>query len=185
MDAVFADTEIRFASYEFPGATVYPSGAIGLAEIRDVDPRATPPEVRTVRGETLFVLAAQRSELDDFATRHGIPVRRRPDVWADLLEPFLDTSFDPDDVRATLDRLRRAGVSPAEVDEIRGRVERAMLAYNIDSMLWEWVHLGLYDLLSAGIGTLVSSAVRETVGDPAGLYAWAMEIADRPGDASS
>lgn len=184
MEVVIAETEIRFANYEFPGATVYPGGTVPVPEIRDIDPRAMPPEVRTVHGETLFLPSACQPELCEFRRRNAIPVRRRPDIWSDLLEPFLDTSFDQEHTRATEQRLERAGLSPAEVIEIRRRVQPVMVAYNFDSMLWEWVHLGLFDLLSAASGSLVPPAVCATLGDPVTLYSWAMHIAERTGDKS-
>ncbi|MFD3701591.1 hypothetical protein ACFWUP_00435 [Nocardia sp. NPDC058658] len=109
-------------------------------------------------------------------------MRADPDIWGDLLEPFLDTSFDDEHQRRTETRLRRAGVSAEEIVEIRGRVERAMLSYNFDSMLWDWTYLGLYDLLSAANGVLARPAARAKLGDPAQFYHWAMRIAVRTGE---
>ena len=50
-----------------------------------------------------------------------------------------------------------------------------MLAYN--SLLWDWVHLGMYDLLSAHLH------IRRTVSEAAfaEFYRWAQEIAQRAG----
>lgn len=178
---VIADTEIRFTDYPFAGASVYPDGVIAVSEIADADPRAIPPQLHTVAGETLFVLAADRPVLDEFCRRNEIAVRRDPDIWGDLLEPFLDTAFDAEVQRTTETRLHRAGLSHAEIVAIRGRVERAMMSYNFDSMLWEWTYLGLYDLLSAANGVLVRPAAQATLGDPAQFYRWAMRIAARTG----
>ncbi len=176
---VIADTEIRFVDYPFVGASVYPDGVIAASAIADADPAAIRPQLRTAAGETLFVHAEHRPALDEFCRRNAIPVHRRLDIWADLLEPFLDTWFDVADQQATEARLHRAGLSPAEITEIRARVERAMMSYNFDSMLWEWVHLDLYDLLAAANGILVRPEARATLGDPAELYRWAIRIADR------
>ncbi|WP_410873300.1 hypothetical protein [Nocardia sp. A7] len=182
MRVVIADTEIRFADYPFAGASVYPDGVIAISEIADADPRALPPQVRTVDGETLFLRAADRPALDEFCRRNGIETHRGPDIWGDLLEPFLDTSFDAEDQRATDTRLHRAGLSQEEIVAIRERVGPAMMSYNFDSMLWEWAHLGLDDLLSAANGVLARPAARATLGDPAQFYSWAMRIAARTGD---
>ncbi|MFC6010256.1 hypothetical protein [Nocardia lasii] len=179
MLVVIADTEIRFRDYPFVGASVHPRGVLALAEIRDADPSATPPEIRTVTEETLFVAAGDGPALEKFCHRNAIPVRRRPDIWADLLEPFLDTSFDLAHQRATEAQLLAAGFPAAEIVEIRRRVERAMVSYNFDSMLWEWVHLGLFDLLSAANGSLARWTARKSLGDAAELYRWAMRIAHR------
>lgn len=167
MDVSFAQDRIHFVSYDFPGATVHPAGVLAATQIRDADWRTAPPEIRTTRGETLFVPATQQAELEQFCHRNNITRKHRPDIWADLLEPFLDTSFDPEHEHATDDRLRQAGLSEDEVADIRRRLTPLMRAYNVDSMLWDWTHLGLYDLLSAALG------------DSATLYTWAMEIAER------
>ncbi|MFD3745473.1 hypothetical protein [Nocardia sp. NPDC058633] len=183
MLVVIADTEIRYVNYPFVGVSVHPDGVVAASEIREVDPRATPPELRTEHGETLFVVASDGSSLDDFCHRDAIAVRRRPDIWGDLLEPFLDTWFDPEHQRATEQRLVRAGLSSAEIVEIRRRVEPAMMSYNFDSMLWDWVYLGLHDLLSAANGVLVRPSAQATLGDPVQLYRWAMRIAAPTGGA--
>ncbi|MTD59052.1 hypothetical protein [Amycolatopsis pithecellobii] len=179
MEVTFAEDYICFRTYPFPGATVHPTGVLPRARIRDADWKAWPPEIRTVTGETLFVPRSQEAELHQFCDRNGIAGHCRPDTWSDLLEPFLDTWFDPDHDRATDERLRQAGVSQEETEEIRERLTPLMKAYNFDSMLWEWVNLNLFDLLSALSGPLVPPGLQATLGDPAVLYVWAMEIADR------
>ncbi|MEV0063470.1 hypothetical protein [Nocardia sp. NPDC050718] len=55
MQVFIAESEIRFTDCPFVGASVYPHGTVAVGQIRDVDPAALPPEVRTVGGETLFV----------------------------------------------------------------------------------------------------------------------------------
>ncbi|MGP4014856.1 hypothetical protein [Saccharopolyspora sp. 5N708] len=179
MEVNFAEDHIRFLRYDFPGATVHPTGTLTPAQIRDADWKTWPPEIRTTLGETLFVPHAQQQALEQFCQRNNIPRKHRPDTWSDLLEPFLDTWFDPEYERATDNRLREAGLSQEEVTEIRQRLTPLMEAYNFDSMLWEWVDLGLFDLLSASTGPLVKPSLQATLGNPAKLYAWAMRIAER------
>lgn len=179
MEVTFAENHVQFANYDFPGATVHPSGVVTAAQIRDADWTTAPPEFRTTSGETLFIPADQRAELERFCHRNGIVRRHRPDIWADLLEPFLDTWFDPEHERATDDRLRQAGLPQEEVAAIRQRIGPLMRAYNFESMLWDWTHLGLFDLLDAVTGPLVKPSVQATLGDPTALYTWAMGIAER------
>lgn len=179
MEVAFAEDRIRFLRYDFRGAAVHPTGVITSAEIRDADWAAAVPEIRTIRGETLFVPRRLRSGLERFCLRNGIARRTRFDVWDDLLEPFLDTRFDPAHERATIARLRDAGFPPHEVTEIRRRLAPLMRAYNFDAMVWEWVSLGLYDLLNAANAPFVDPGVRNGLGDPAAFYGWAMRIADR------
>ncbi|MNP80366.1 hypothetical protein D3C76_1784470 [compost metagenome] len=50
--------------------------------------------------------------------------------------------------------MNEAGLGREEVIELRKSVADVMMAYNFKSMLWEWVHLGLHDLLSAYSGIL-------------------------------
>ncbi|MFD0357652.1 hypothetical protein ACFVHW_28535 [Streptomyces sp. NPDC127110] len=149
-----------------------------MADVRDADPAASPPEVRTVRGETVFLSAQDAAELERFCAGHRIPVRRRPDVWGDLLEPFLDTAFEARHEAETLDRLARNGIGSAEAARIRERVGPLMAAYN--GVHWDWCHLGLADLLDAAGSDLVPEGLRVPPHDRAAFRAWAMEIADRP-----
>ncbi|GGK35216.1 hypothetical protein GCM10011591_03610 [Nocardia camponoti] len=179
MDITFAADEIRFVAYPFVGASVYPAGVLPVADIRDVDVSAWPPEIRTRAGETVFVHGGSRAELAEFCRRNGVVEVYRVDVWADLLEPFLDTQFDATHEDFTLSRLRSVGFSAGEVAEIRARVGPLMESYNFDTMLWEWVHLGLHDLLSALVWSRVSRRARRSLGDPAEVYRWAMAIAER------
>ncbi|WP_173123329.1 hypothetical protein [Kibdelosporangium persicum] len=180
MDVTIADDHIRFLRYEFRGASVHPHGTLTAAQIRGVNWKLAPPEIRTVLGETLFVPAGQRQELEQFCRRNDIAFDRRLDAWGNLLEPFLDTKISDETADATDERLRKAGFDFGEIAEIRLRIAPLMKAYNIDSMLWDWANLGLYDLLRAVSGHLVPAGLPATLGDPAEVYAWAQEIADRP-----
>lgn len=181
MDVEFGVEEIRFAGYEIPSAGVHPDGALTRAAIRDADWGTHPPEVRTMGGETLFVPVARREDLARFCERTGVARVRRFDVWADLLEPFLDTEFSARDQADTIERLWvRAGLSAGEVDRIRADVTRLMTAYNFDSMLWEWAHLGLFDLVSAAAGRLTSPRIIAELGPGDEFYWWAMRLADLP-----
>ncbi|WP_354638423.1 hypothetical protein [Kitasatospora camelliae] len=130
--------------------------ALPVAAIRDADPSAAPPEIRTRAGETVFLAAAQAGRLEEFCRDHGIPLRRRPDVWADLLEVFLDTGFPPEHHAATAARLARLGLDAAATARIRAEV--APLMHRYYAVHWEWHHLGLADLLDA----------HATYGGPAG-----------------
>ncbi|WP_021595225.1 MULTISPECIES: hypothetical protein [Actinomadura] len=179
MEVSFEEDHICFRRYDFRGATVHPSGMVTPARIRDADWKAVRPEIRTTQGETLFVPHDQAADLEAFCHRHGIARRSRPDTWDDLLEPFLDTSFDPEHERATLERLREAGFPPDEVTRIRRRLTPLMLAYNFDAMVWEWTFLGLFDLLTAANAPIVEPGLQNALGDPVTFYDWTMEVAER------
>ncbi|MER7754465.1 hypothetical protein [Kitasatospora sp. NPDC097643] len=144
--------------------------------VRDVDPTAAPPEIRTRAGETVFVSSVHREELEAYCREHRMPVRARYDVWGDLLEPFVDTEFTPARQAATLSRLGRAGLGEARVSDIRAQVGPLMRAYN--GLHWDWCGLGLADLLDAAHADWIPEELRvPPAGQPA-FRAWAMGIAE-------
>ena len=157
------------------GATF--DGTLVTAAIRDADPLAAPPEIRTVSGETLFISATQRADLERFCQAHQIPARKRPDIWGDLLEPFLGAQ--PQLEADALARLHQAGLSAAEIDQIRARVGPLMVAYN--TFYGDWAHLGLADLLDAMTATWLPEDGRSELGEISSFYAWAMGIANGTG----
>lgn len=146
---VFDSDGISFADYPFFPASVFPAGRVAATDIDDIDLLAPPPTVR-VGAELLYVSAVHRDELKEFAETHRIPVASRHDrVWSDILEPFLDTEFDEAFQRRTMRRLHAAGLDASQVEELRVRFAPAMWLYNFAIPRWEWVHLGLFDLLEA------------------------------------
>lgn len=181
LDAEFTADGVQFRDGQ-PALSGMPGdGVVQVSAIRDADPDAIPPQIRTVTGVTLFVSAVHRRQLQRFCHDHQIPLCRRYDVWGDLLEPFLDTDM-PGSEAAALARLVQAGFTTAEITQIRDRVGPLMLAYN--AFHWEWVYLGLYDLLDAASSPSLPPHIadlgrlRADLGEPADFRAWAMKIAD-------
>lgn len=172
----FQDDAIEFRNYQYPPASIYPSGKISTSEIIEIDPGQTPPEVR-IKGEIFFVPATLKEELRRFALEHSIAIVVRVDMWDYLLEPFLDTEFDEDHKERTLRTLEECGVSRNESEEIRRFVADAMIAYNFTSMLWDWTHLGLSDVLDAFRGVLSGRRHRLAPREYEAFYWRAMEIA--------
>ena len=172
----FLPRGIAFDRYPYPGARVHPRGVVPWAAVLEVDPEATPPEVR-IAGETLFVSAELRGRLSWDAAAHALPVVRRVDVWGMLLEPFLDTELDDGLRESTLSALEVNGVGRAEAERIRRHVTFPMLHHN--ARLWEWAHLGLWDLLEAHRNVWVRLVRGLTPGRYRDFYGWAMEIAAR------
>ena len=147
MRVTFDAHGIAFTGYSFRPASVFPNGRLAYSAIRDVDPDAAPPEVRTLEGETLFISSEQAAEFRIMIAETRLTVVQRTDVWHLLLEPFLDTEITPDDQERTMAELRRLGISGSEVAQIRQSATNSMLAYN--GVLWDWVHLGLFDLFAS------------------------------------
>jgi len=145
---VFTDVGVRFPVYPFPPARIPADRTVPWADI-EACALGWPPELWTHQGDVLFVSAVERDALVAAMRERGVPVANRVDIWSFLLDPFLDTEIGPEEEERTLALLERTGVSRAEADMWRARVGSIMYAYNFGTMLWEWVHLGLYDLLSA------------------------------------
>jgi len=131
-----------------------------------------PPAVRTTEGEFIFISATQKDPLRRFAERFHLRQPARVDVWALLLEPFLDTEFDDEHQKATWKRLADSGVPADEVKKIRTLVGNRM--YALGFATWEWVHFGLYDVLSQ-----MRPHTWTTGWTFARFYAYAMELANR------
>ncbi|MHA7967767.1 hypothetical protein ACX93W_27000 [Paenibacillus sp. CAU 1782] len=170
---------IRFLEYPFTAATVYPNGFLPVADIKEILPGQYPPEIRTVGGEVLFVHHPFKSELEQFALQHQIPIVSRVDIWDFILEEFLDTEYSEEMKLGTFAVLNDAGLEREEVVELRQSVAGVMMAYNFGSMLWEWVHLGLYDLLNAYSGVMTGDRYKlepEAFGE---FYWKAMHIANK------
>jgi hypothetical protein len=140
MEVVVEGDALVLVDYPFPGPSRLPARAIS-----EVCVGWAPPALRTIEGEFVFVPAPRVRLLADFATRHGIPFVRREDVWALVLEVFLDTEFGPENDARTLRRLGELGIDREEVERIRGRVRAPMMA--LTAWTWEWVHYGLFDVL--------------------------------------
>jgi hypothetical protein len=152
-------------------------GVLPASAIRDADAGGAPPEIRTWAGGILFVSAEHSQVVAAFCRANEIPVRRRPDVWGDLLEPFLDTEFGPEHQAATLRRLAQIGLDAGDVLQIREKVGPIMRAYN--AVHWDWCHLGLADLLDAATATWIPEELRTGLGELAHLCSWGVDIANR------
>lgn len=179
MKAVFDSSGIHISDYPFPPASIYPYGRINCSAIRDVDPSAGPLEIRTRNGETIFVSAEQAEAFNAWVTKLELPIVRRVDAWHLILESFLDTEFSSDQNERTLVALNQIGISRREVMRIRSSVGSAMLAYN--GLLWDWAHLGLYDVLTATRNRIGWFPFAHRVFGKRynGFYWSAMELADR------
>jgi hypothetical protein len=185
LEVTLADGHVFFPSGHLSRIGGTFDGTLAASAILDADPAAAPPEIRTLSGETLFVSAVQREDLERFCRASQIPIRKRPDIWGDLLEPFVDTKLTPEYEAVTLSRLRQAGLTDTGIGQIRAKVGPLMLAYN--AIHWDWCHLGLADLLDAVTtdslpehlrAGLRVEQTRPELGETANLYAWAMRIAN-------
>ena len=173
------DEGIRFEDYGFAPASVFPEGLAPWREIAEADPDATPPEIRLRCGEVLFASAEHKADLRNGCRAAGVPEVSRVDVWALLLEPYLDTQLGWSHKRATMRKLRDCGIPRRRVWLIRQKVSARMRMYN--TVVLEWIHLGLCDLLDATLGSPYPPWMTgwPQLRDPEAsrFYWWAMDIA--------
>ena len=157
----FFKDSIGFNEYIFSPSTVYSKSGMKkiLAEkIDEIDPQGAPPTLK-IGNELIFISAEHRSELESFAKRNCIAIHTRFDIWDAILEPFIDTEFTPEKVKRNKENLEKYGLGEEHVQKWRERVGEIMIAYNFGTGLWDWVHLGLWDLLIAyqlGIGEKIT-----------------------------
>jgi hypothetical protein len=147
----FFENSIGFRDYDFFPSTVYTRTSmkkIMAGEIDEIDLDAAPPTLK-IDNELVFISAEFRSDLESFAKRNGIEVKSRFDIWDAILEPFIDTEFTAENAERNQENLMKYGLGKDQVAEWRDRVRESMIAYNFGTGLWDWVHLGLWDLLSA------------------------------------
>lgn len=179
LDCIFQQKTIRFENYPFSAASIYPSGSVGRDQIKEIIISHCPPEVRLNTGEILFVSAVYKDTLRDYAIKYDIPIVDRVDIWGWILEPFLDTEFTAEDEEKVYQILVENDIGQAEWEEIRESVGRAMIAYNFLSGLWEWAHLGQFDLLQAYSGILSGEKFKLPEKEFKDIYWMTMELANR------
>lgn len=146
---IFKSNYIQFTSYIFPISTISSKKRLTASEIYEVRLNRFPPEIVTSDFEILFVPASDEGALSEFAQSNNIPITNPHDIWHDINRPFLDTEYTDNDHEASTFNLVCSGFKREEIKQIRLSVQKAMNQYNFGSMLWDWVHLGHWDVLCA------------------------------------
>ena len=144
---------IEIMDYEFFPATVYPSKKILASEIEYINHLGAPPELK-IKNELIFISAQKKDELIEFGKRNNIKMpmdyKDSPfDIWDAILEKFLDTEFPENRNEKIRNELKTYGLDEATVEGWRDRVQNPMVGYNFGTGLWDWVHLGQWDMLQA------------------------------------
>ena len=170
-NAEFLENAIRISGYPFEPSTVYPEKLIRAEDIDAIHPDTCPPTIR-LKNELIFVSGEKVDALKNFADAHALKITARASNWDYITEPFLDTEFDEMQQKATMEVLAKNGISPEETNRLRAAIEGRMYKYNFDTMLWEWVNLGLLDVLLAMRPAMDKNAFRA-------FYWQAMEIEQR------
>jgi hypothetical protein len=171
------EDRIEYFNYPFKCSHVVNNKIVLASDIQEMVENFSPPSIRIKQGEFVFISAADKDSLITFCNSNGIPVVKIVDVWSRILDEFLDTEFSEECLQKSYKQLDICGVSRQECNDLRKEVAARMFAYNYTSCLWEWVYLGLYDLLGASIGKLSGEEHRLNDQDFEKFYFKAMDIA--------
>ncbi|GAB3990911.1 hypothetical protein GCM10028807_19270 [Spirosoma daeguense] len=139
---------LHIPEYPFRPSIACRQNTFFATDITNIDVSAAPPTLR-VNNELIFVSAKHKDELLQFAELHQIPVVKRDDIWDGLLEPFLDTEYSDETHERIVRWLATYSLTEELIASIRDEVGAQMYKYNFSTMLWEWVHLGAFDVLCA------------------------------------
>lgn len=165
----FTSDTLEFNDYPFEPSIAFRKKKFTPSEIESVDFSSHPPAVK-IGNELLFVSSSLKGDLMTFVKQNNIKIIERPDIWSWILEPFLDTIFSDENNQFLSLKLSQHGFSEAFIFSLREEIEIQMLRYNFDTMLWEWIHLGLKDVLCAMRVKYDKTKFKE-------FYSKAMEIA--------
>jgi len=170
---------IEFINYPFRPASIFPSGIIKACEIQEIITNFLPPAIRIKNDELIMIPRGQIpvEELLEFGERNKVNLVSRVDVWSLILEEFLDTELGTDNEERVFQILEEQGISRGHCRALRQRLAEIMFSYNFDSCLWEWCHLGLYDLLNACSGNLIKRKFLMPEKEFQGFYFEVMKIA--------
>jgi len=155
----FKNKSIEIRDYEFYPASIYPHGTIQAEDILEIDLEQTPPVIR-LENELIFISAEKLDNLQAFIKKHKVNQVERYDIWGGILDPSLDTERDFGDRRDILNNLEDLGIGVYEVEELRERLLRFMINYNFNTGLWEYLHLGHWDLLLAHLIWLENKSIK-------------------------
>jgi hypothetical protein len=181
IDCQIYNNYIDFTKYPFKCSLAYKNGIINASDIVEAVECFFPPVIRTISNELIMIpYLEEKSDMKPFllfCERNNIAVNKRIDIWGMILDPFLDTEHSKKYIEATYDTLDKYGITRIECDEIRREVNDRMFAYNFESCLWAWCHLGLYDVLNASCGILSGEKHRLSDNDFEKFYSKAISIA--------
>ena len=168
---------IEIIKYPFKCSHVCKNRIITTNYIIEVAKSFLPPVIRTIANELIFISAEMKTPLLDFCMKNNLPVVSRLDIWSAILDPFLDTEHSDKYKKRSINLLNDYGITVSICDDLRKEVARRMIAYNFESCLWEWGHLGFFDVLCASCGILSGEKYRLPDDKFSEFYFRSMEIA--------
>jgi len=147
-DSEILTATIKIKNYPFKPSIVYPNRIIHASEIDSISWESHPPLIR-INDECIIVSREYSDELKHFCIHNNIKTFKANSNWEWILEPYLDTEYTEETNTRLNKLLSENGISNEEVMNLRKEVKEQMLIYNFDTMLWEWISLGLADVLAA------------------------------------
>jgi len=144
---IYNTSSLEFSNYPFEPSIAFEKPNIGAEIICSVSLDRRP--AIQVGDELIFISREDKEHLRQFTTVNDIRIIERSWVWNWIVEPFLDTEFTKEDQLRLDGLLLNYGLDGKKVEALKEEVKEQMLKYNFDTMLWEWVDLDLFDLLSA------------------------------------
>ncbi len=175
MQLITGEDYIEIENYPFRVSSIGHGGRIPIADITEVLPDRSPPEMVIRGNEVIFLDVQHQEELLAWSRTCSVPISQRLDLWAMINEPFLDTIHPSTQVEQVKQILISNQIKEVEIEGIRGKVGETLLIYN--TVLWEWHHLGHYDVL-------LSRKKYSLQGLRESFYWWTMKIALRNLDSS-
>ncbi len=94
--------------------------------------------------EVIFVKGVEKEGVIRFCARNHIPILNTPDLWEIINSPFLDTSFEPEEIAGQERVLAENGISKTQLQAIRRKIKYTMWQ---NFFAWEWAYLGQFDYL--------------------------------------
>lgn len=138
------DDVLSFEEYPFKLPDV--GHGIRLGDIEEVHLDRRPIELWLKSGDIAFFPDRQAHLLYEIHRGRSLPITWRTDTWDCLLTPFLDAEHPPEVLSRVDERLQEEGFSRDEIKELR---RWASPVKWVNAFAWEWVGLGLFDLLMA------------------------------------
>ncbi len=140
--------KISIKNYPFKPSLANPSITLNADEIKSITLKSSPPQL-LYKNDWIFIATEKLDELTTFVETNNIKISEKNWTWDSILDPFLDIDYTEEETENTINSLIKNGVSRDIVIAIREEVSEQMQKYNFDTMLWEWVSLGLSDVLQA------------------------------------
>jgi len=149
-DASIEENSIIIENYPFEPSAIFPNKILEIDDIEAISLTSYPLLIKLANeNEVVFVSREMYDELKDFVKKNEIKTFKETQNWDWILEPYLDTEYTSKTDKRIKKLLSDNGIDNVKLKKIRNEVGNQMYKYNFDTMLWDWVNLGLSDVLAA------------------------------------